>query len=277
MEILPTGALLRDPRSPDLLDIRVVSADETLLVVSIGGTTRRYRRREALLRRWLLPARTPVAIMPITKREAPRTGLVVGLQGDRSSAALWTYLVETDTGTEDVPEQRLQVLKVESNDPLTRLEMNAWRGPKRFFARLGLLERTTIWKQDSEGIPAFLGARIDPLFHQFYAARRCLLDRATRFLLADEVGLGKTIEAGLVIQSLLATQPDLRVLLVAPGTTSRQWLAELYSRFGGRVFTHVNAVRYEAEKRLRRAADGPLTNPRLIQGSGPSRPIRPQM
>ena len=50
METLPPGALLRDPRSPDLLDIRVVSADEKILVVSIGGDPRRYSRREALLR-----------------------------------------------------------------------------------------------------------------------------------------------------------------------------------------------------------------------------------
>jgi hypothetical protein len=202
--------------------------------------------------------------MPIAEHEARRIGVVVGLRDDPDSPEPWTYLVDTETGTEEVPEQRLRVLKIDSDDPVARLEMNAWRGPRRFFARLGLLERTTVWKQDSEGIPPFLGARIDPLFHQFYAARRCLLDRETRFLLADEVGLGKTIEAGLVIQSLLAARPDLRIMVVAPGTTSRQWLAELYLRFGGRVFTHVNAVRYDVEKRPRRTADALLKSGHLI-------------
>ena len=264
METLPPGALLRDLRSPDVLDIRVVSADEKYVVVSTGVDIRRYSRREALLRRWLLPARTAVAIIPIAQHEAKRIGTVIGLRGESDSPESWTYLVDTERGTEEVSEQNLLVLKIESDDPLVRLETNAWRGPKRFFARLGLLERTTIWKQDSEGIPAFLGARIEPLFHQFYAARRCLLDRETRFLLADEVGLGKTIEAGLVIQSLLATKSDLRVLVVAPGTTSRQWLAELYSRFGGRVFTHVNAVRYGTEKRSRRDSGALLKSDRLI-------------
>ena len=57
METLPPGALLRDLRSPDVLDIRVVSADEKYVVVSTGVDIRRYSRREALLRRWLLPAR----------------------------------------------------------------------------------------------------------------------------------------------------------------------------------------------------------------------------
>ena len=229
-ETLPPGALLRDPRSPDVLDIRVLSANAEFVVVSIGGDTRRYNRREAALRRWLLPARTAVAIVPMAEHDVVRTGTVISLRSEPDSEGPWAYLVDTETGTEELPEQRLRVLKIDSDDPVARLEMNGWRGPRRFFARLGLLERTTIWKQDSEGIPAFLGARIEPLFHQFYAARRCLLDRETRFLLADEVGLGKTIEAGLVIQSLLATKPNLRILLVAPGTTSRQWLAELYSR-----------------------------------------------
>lgn len=260
----PPGALLRDSRSPDALDIRFVSADANLIIVQIGNETRRYKRNEAKLKRWLLPARTRVSIVAPAVRRAVRTGAVVGLRGEPGAAEQWTYVVDTDSGTEDVPEDHLRVLKVDTDDPADRLEMNAWRGPRRFFARLRLLERTTIWKQDSEGVPAFLGARVEPLFHQFYAARRCLLDRETRFLLADEVGLGKTIEAGLVIQSLMAATPTLRVLVVAPGTTSRQWLSELYSRFGGRAFTHVNTVRYNAETRYDNRASSLLKNDRLI-------------
>ena len=261
-EIFHPGALLRDPRSREALNIRVVSSDEKFVVVSVGSDTRRYVRKDALLQRWKLPARTAVVIDPLAGQTETRTGIVMGLRGESDYSNTWTYLVSTEEGTEEIPEQRLRVLQIEFQDPIARIEMNGWRGPKRFFARLGLLERTTVWKQDSEGIPAFLGARINPLFHQFYAARRCLLDRETRFLLADEVGLGKTIEAGLVIQSLLATKPSIRVLVVAPGTTSRQWLAELYCRFGGRTFTHVNAVRYGTENR--KTLDVLLTSDRLI-------------
>jgi ATP-dependent helicase HepA len=264
IETLPPGALLRDAGSPDLLDIRAISADDNSIVVSIDGHARRYNRKEARLRRWLLPARTAVVIIPAAENEKQRVGTITGFCGDSGCPGLWTYQVDTENGPEEVSEQRLRVLPIDSDDPVFRLEMNAWRGPRRFFARLRLLERTTVWKQDSEGIPAFLGARIQPLFHQFYAARQCLLDRETRFLLADEVGLGKTIEAGLVIQSLLAAKPALRVLVVAPGTTSRQWLMELYSRFGGRVFTHVNAVRYGMVKHSISAAEKLLRSDCLI-------------
>lgn len=263
-EHLPPGALLRDPRTPDALDLRVSSSDAEFVVVSTAGTSRRYKRKEARFYRWRLPARTAVEILPTASYEKVRAGVVVSVFGDAPVADSWTYVVQTDAGEEYLSEVRLRVLKLELDDPVARIELNAWRGPKRFFARLGLLERTTIWKQDSEGIPAFLGARIEPLFHQIYAARRCLLDREPRFLLADEVGLGKTIEAGLVIQSLLAAKADLRVLVVSPGTTSRQWLSELYYRFGGRVFAHIDAVRYDPAPRAQREMSGLLSSDLLI-------------
>src|SRR5258708_34822444 len=115
METLPPGALLRDARSPGVLDIRVVSADEKYVVVSTGVDIRRYSRKEALLRRWLLPARTAVAIIPKAEHEAKRIGMVVGLRGESDSPESWTYLVDTERGTEEVAEQNLRVLKIESS------------------------------------------------------------------------------------------------------------------------------------------------------------------
>lgn len=263
-EGFPAGALLRDPRNPAAIDIRVISSDADYIVVSTSGAKRKYKRRESLLRRWLLPARTAVAVMPEGNDKEPRAGIVLGIHGDASPNGPWSYVVHTEAGGEVISERSLRVLKVETDDPVSRLELNAWRGPRRFFARLALLERTTVWKQDSEGIPALLGARVEPLFHQFYAARRVLMDREPRFLLADEVGLGKTIEAGLVIQALLAAKQDLRVVIVSPGTTSRQWLSELYGRFGGRVFTHVDTVRYDSADESAKSRDRLLRSDLLI-------------
>ncbi|HJS83461.1 MAG TPA: SNF2-related protein, partial [Nitrososphaera sp.] len=97
------------------------------------------------------------------------------------------------------------------------------------------------WLQDSGGIPAFLGARIHPMGHQLYAARRVLWDRVPRFILADEVGLGKTIEAGLIIQALKAEKPELRVLVITPGSMARQWQTELYLRFGAQAYVHIDS------------------------------------
>lgn len=243
----------------------MVGVRADVVSVSIGKETYRYKPREFRLVRKSLASHSPVAILPQKKGEAPRAGVVVGREGQPGDAEPWSYVVKTESGAEVIPETHIYELEVKVEDPLERLELNEWRGPKRFFARLGLLERSTVWKTDSEGIPALLGSRIDPHFHQFYAARRVLTDREPRFLLADEVGLGKTIEAGLVIQALIAANPDLRVLVVAPGTTSRQWLSELYSRFGGRVFTHLDGVRFENGDEGDTAAQWKMKLPRLLQ------------
>lgn len=87
------------------------------------------------------------------------------------------------------------------------------------------------------GIRALIGSRIDLMPHQAYVAGVVMLDHRRRYILADEVGLGKTIEAGIIIHDLLATNPDARVLVICPGSLSQQWLAELYSKFARHVFS----------------------------------------
>lgn len=84
---------------------------------------------------------------------------------------------------------------------------------------------------------ALLSARIDLHPHQAFVAGTVLDDRRRRYILADEVGLGKTIEAGVVIHDLLSGNPAARVLIICPGTLTQQWFCEIYSKFGGQVFT----------------------------------------
>jgi hypothetical protein len=73
--------LLRDPRNPEALDIRVLSCDEEYLEVLIGVDRRRYKRQEARLRRWQLAPRTAVVILPAHEGEKPRTGVVIDVDG----------------------------------------------------------------------------------------------------------------------------------------------------------------------------------------------------
>ncbi|MCA8924874.1 MAG: hypothetical protein KDD82_23895 [Planctomycetes bacterium] len=156
------------------------------------------------------------------------------------------YEVRFDDEVMTLGEDVLEPVPPEGNDPRETLLGCAWQTPRAFTARVDLLRTTSLWYENAFGIPAFLGARVVPLAHQIYAARRVLTDRMPRFVLADEVGLGKTIQAGLVLQALAATQPGLRALVIAPGAMSRQWLCELFLRFGEQVFVHVDALRIDA-------------------------------
>ena len=71
-----------------------------------------------------------------------------------------------------------------------------------------------------------------PLPHQLYALNRAMSQHRIRYLLADEVGLGKTIEAGLILRELKLRGMVRRVLVVAPKGLVRQWQAELQLHFG---------------------------------------------
>ena len=73
-----------------------------------------------------------------------------------------------------------------------------------------------------------------PLPHQRYAMERALAGNQVRYLLADEVGLGKTIEAGLIIKELQTRGLIERVLVVCPKGLVSQWEAEMQEKFGER-------------------------------------------
>ena len=73
---------------------------------------------------------------------------------------------------------------------------------------------------------------VAPLPHQLYALNRAMSRDRIRYLLADEVGLGKTIEAGLILRELKLRGMAKRILVVAPKGLVRQWQAEMRLHFG---------------------------------------------
>ena len=74
-----------------------------------------------------------------------------------------------------------------------------------------------------------------PLPHQLYALNRALSRDRIRYLLADEVGLGKTIEAGLILRELKLRGLARRILVVAPKGLVRQWQAEMRLHFNEKL------------------------------------------
>lgn len=80
-------------------------------------------------------------------------------------------------------------------------------------------------------IRGLMGARVAVLPHQIYIAVEALRRRHPRLLLADEVGLGKTIEAGMIVHGSLVNNQVSRVLIVVPPALLHQWLVEMLRKF----------------------------------------------
>ncbi|MFQ5698950.1 MAG: helicase-related protein [Myxococcota bacterium] len=96
-----------------------------------------------------------------------------------------------------------------------------------------------------KGLGPLLGGRIQLFAHQLHTAERALQGDPVRWLLADEVGLGKTIEACLILQALLRAGRARRALVVAPRMLVVQWLGELYRKFH-QVFALLDPQRIDA-------------------------------
>ena len=85
-------------------------------------------------------------------------------------------------------------------------------------------------QQQSE-LTGLTGGRVSLIPHQLYIAEEVGSRFAPRVLLADEVGLGKTIEAGLIIHQQLVTGRAQRILIIVPESLMHQWLVEMLRRF----------------------------------------------
>ena len=156
-----------------------------------------------------------------------RAGRVVGNDGDE-------YFVRLPNSEFDVrvPGHELRVRWDRPvSDPVDVLA--AGGNESGFFrdARLPLLRDLVAQRGACAGISALLSSAVEIYPHQVRAALTILGDPVQRYLLADEVGLGKTIEAGYVIRQVLSDNPAARVAVIAPDTLRRQWQRELRERF----------------------------------------------
>lgn len=87
----------------------------------------------------------------------------------------------------------------------------------------------------------FSSSRIALLPHQLWVCKRVLESWPTRWLVADDVGLGKTVEAGLIISPLLASRRVRRLLIITPASLVDQWQMRLREMFDIRILPYASA------------------------------------
>ena len=119
----------------------------------------------------------------------------------------------------------------DSHDPCENLRaglLGGYQGFQRLVTHLRLLREHPL----RNNIYAFNASRTRFFPYQFKPLLKLLDSTRHRLLIADEVGLGKTIEAGLILTELMARQHLQRVLVVCPSNLTSKWRLELRNRFG---------------------------------------------
>ncbi|MDA7747310.1 RNA polymerase-associated protein RapA, partial [Psychromonas sp.] len=178
-------------------------------------------------------------------QEAPVTRVRFNIGDEILSHEDWTLLVtdiqenehdiityigtRLDTGEETQLKETFLNNFIKFNKPQDKLFAGQIDKFDRFVLRYKSLVNQH--EQQRSHLRGLLGPRVDLIPHQFYIAEEVGQRHAPRILLADEVGLGKTIEAGLIIHQQLITGRAKRVLIVLPENLQHQWLVEMLRRF----------------------------------------------
>ncbi|MBC8003681.1 MAG: DEAD/DEAH box helicase family protein, partial [Opitutaceae bacterium] len=141
------------------------------------------------------------------------------------------------------------------NMPEERLFAGQVDAPGAFDLRVSALRQQ--YRQRKSKVRGFVGGRIDLIPHQLYISAEVSGRLAPRVLLADEVGLGKTIEACLILHRLILTGRAQRVLILLPESLVHQWFVELLRRFN--LWFHI----FDEERCAAIEATNPEINPFL--------------
>ena len=142
---------------------------------------------------------------------------------------LITYQVRTADNSLELLEERDLDTSIQLNKPLDRLISGQVDKNKWFDLRFKTWQN--LLKNYNSDISGLTGARTSLIPHQLYIANEVASRYAPRVLLADEVGLGKTIEACLILHQQISRGRANRVLIIVPDALIHQWLVELLRRF----------------------------------------------
>lgn len=140
-----------------------------------------------------------------------------------------TYeVIDTDGVSSQLCETHLSAA-IKLNRPQDRLYTAQFDPEKAYILRHNTLNKKH--QLSTSVVNGLYGARMSLIPHQLYIAHEVAQRPSPRVLLADEVGLGKTIEAGLILHHQLISGRAQRILIVVPDALLHQWLVEMLRRF----------------------------------------------
>ena len=218
---LVKGCLVRWTRGDGYGVVEEVNANRVEVVWDDSSKPPIFARRDAPLERVSLPPR-------VRRRSNDEPGIVVGPAPDAARPS-WRVALLSQGGRERVvPESDLR--PDDSLDPADRLANGAVPGSAKQ-VNVTTATRHLLNEHFNNDLVSLDAARVDIKPHQVGVVHRVVSNYPHRFLLCDEVGLGKTVEAGMILKELRARRVADRVLIVVPPNLRRQWQFELKTKF----------------------------------------------
>jgi ATP-dependent helicase HepA len=161
---------------------------------------------------------------------------------------LITYIGRDEDGREVQLDEVELNHHIQFNKPQDRLFLGQVDPSAWFLLRYETWRR--LQQHQQSPVKGLLGGRASLIPHQLFIAHESANRSAPRIMLADEVGLGKTIEAGLILHHRLINGLSKRVLIIVPETLLHQWLVEMLRRFNLRfsIFDEARCLDNYAEE-----------------------------
>lgn len=229
MSIFKSGQRFVSVQEPELGIGRVcaVASKNVTMEFPAVGQTRIYRTISTPVKRYLLEegetAKSEKGVAFVIETVRMEDGLVV--YGGR--------------GGREIKEADLQPKAVaRTSDIFASLIQGNTADTKEFRRREIANELSCEWQASS--VRGMIGPRVNLIPHQYYLCKRaCAGSGLPRLMLSDEVGLGKTIEAGMIWHALKSRGRVVRTLILVPESLKHQWMVEMMRRFN-HIFTLVD-------------------------------------
>ncbi|MDY5579549.1 SNF2-related protein [Porcincola intestinalis] len=116
-------------------------------------------------------------------------------------------------------------------DPAGQLKRYEFQNPCWFFGHSIVSKSMNVLDNSIYGFKELAGSKIYLLPHQVNSIMRCLQEEPCRYMLADEVGMGKTIEAISVLKIYMHDRSNKKALIIVPEALKEQWKTELFLKF----------------------------------------------
>ena len=171
-------------------------------------------------------SRISFALGDTIKSQSNKKYKVTGLE---ETDGIISYLVVDSEGLSGVLCETELSAAIKLNRPQDRLFTAQFDPEKAFILRHDTLKHKH--RLSTSAVNGLYGARMSLIPHQLYIAHEVAQRPSPRVLLADEVGLGKTIEAGLILHHQLVSGRAQRILIIVPDALLHQWLVEMLRRF----------------------------------------------